>query len=152
MPTRRNALRFCGVAIGAGLAGCAALGRRSEPSVTRLGELEVINHDFRSYTVHALFVEESEPTYWDSIEATPADDERNSVGGGTFDEYPTEPGDALLYAWRDGQSTTEWESFEFREYDTPCLGVWIMVGAADHENPGEISFWKSTSSNVCNDD
>jgi len=151
MSTRRALLRLGGGVLGVGLAGCVTLGQQSAAATPRLVDLTVANNDFRPYQIHALFVEDDEPIYYDSIEATAADPERNSVGGGSFEGYPTEPEDATLYAWRDEQSTAKWISFEFSEYDTPCLSVRINIGTIDHENRGELSFWRSTDPKACDD-
>jgi len=144
--TRCRALQLAGMASVGGLAGCVTSDEESsEPS--RLAELTVSNHDPRQYTVHVVVLEDGEPVYWDSKQASPAED--GQLGGATFEGYPTEPGHYVLHARLDDQPESEWKRFDFAEYDTPCLGLNIAIGDATDGRVGELSIWYTTSPRVC---
>lgn len=138
--TRRKALQFSGVCLALGVAGCTETGwNTSEES--RLAELHVGNWDSESYTVYVLLVEDDEPVYWDMMEVEPADG--SHLGSGEFDGFPTDPGDYVLYVWRDDQSRSEWTQLDFNELDRSCLNLTIFIGQRGR-SAGEISIISST--------
>ena len=131
--SRRRFLRTGAAALGVGAAGCVSFGDDDEsgPAGTRLNSLQVGNHDRRHRTVYVLLLEGGEPTYWEAMEADPYDAGENRLGGGEFQNYPTEAGEYVLYAWRDDQPRPEWRRFDLREHDADCVNVFVMVGAQD---------------------
>lgn len=110
--TRRKALQLSGSAILAGLAGCSTLDSGSAPDTT-LGEIEVTNLNFRPHTVSVLIIDDDEPVYsaeMDAGAAEPEVDDSSDVttaGGGSFEGFPTEVEESVLYAWCDRQPIPE---------------------------------------------
>lgn len=140
--TRRNLLRLGGTSLGLGIAGCLSSGSGSEsPEPSRLVTLGVSNYEPEPCTVYVLLLEDDEPVYWNTMAADAFERDENRTGGGTFDGYPTEPGSYVLYAWRDDQSRADWQRFDFREYDTECLGIYVKVGFAAAGQSEDVSFW-----------
>lgn len=153
-PTRRRALQLCSVALAGGAAGCAASIRDSSVDPT-LGELDASNYDFSSYTVSVLVLDGDEPVYSEEKEIESAEPEESDpsdvarTGWATFEGFPTDVGDYVLYAWRDDQPPSEWAEFDFREWDTPCLGLSIQIGDLTGSRPGEVSIWYTTNPERC---
>ena len=154
--TRRRTLQMGGSAIVAGLAGCGAFGRGSPPDPT-LGDIEVTNLDFRSHTVSVLVLDAEEPVYWAEMDASAAEPEADDssdvarAGGGSFEGFPTDVGEYVLYAWRDRQPASKWESFDFSEVDASCVGLDIQIGDVTESRAGEVSIWYTTNPNACED-
>lgn len=152
--TRRKALQTGGSAILAGLAGCSSFNRDASSTLT-LGEMGVLNLDFRPHTVSVAILDDKEPVYWAEMNASaaePEEDDSSSVataGGGSFEGFPAEVGEYLLYAWRDNQPTSEWEMFDFSEVDTSCVGLDIHVGDTEKSRTGDVSIWHTTDPNAC---
>jgi len=99
--TRRKALQTGGSAILAGLAGCSSFNRDASSTLT-LGEMGVLNLDFRPHTVSVAILDDNEPVYWSEMKASAAEpegDDSSSVataGGGSFEGFPAEVGEYLL--------------------------------------------------------
>ncbi|WP_115864758.1 hypothetical protein [Halorussus litoreus] len=152
--TRRRALQLCSVALAGGTAGCATSSRNSSVDPT-LSELDANNYDFRSYTVSVLVLDGDEPVYSAEKEIGPAEPEESDssevarTGGARFEGFPTDVGDYVLYAWRDDQPTSEWAAFDFREWDTPCLGLNIQIGDVTGSQTGEVSIWYTKDPDRC---
>ena len=131
--TRRRILQLNSVVLGGSLAGCTR--SRDEPSSStteiRLNVLQAVNRDQQPYTIHVLLVENGEPVYWKSAEVSPYNPAENRLGGGQFEAYPTDPGEYVLYAWRDDQPRDEWRQSDLRDHDAPCANIVIMIGDAD---------------------
>ncbi|MFC7202427.1 hypothetical protein ACFQJC_02795 [Haloferax namakaokahaiae] len=141
--TRRRLLHLGSVALMGGVAGCSSA---AEPPHPTLGELDVVNFDSTSYTVHVLLFRAGDVVYWASEPVEPATD--HTLGGARFDGYPTESIDELVVR-RDDQPKPEWERFDLTEYETDCLGFSIHIGDVDRRNPGEVSIWKTTNPREC---
>ncbi len=109
-----------------GLAGCTSILRTFQDD-PRLVELGAFNFDPEEHVVYVLLIKEGEPVYWERLALGPYDSDADSDGG-AFDGYPTESGPYVLYVWRDDQARTDWQRLDFREYDTSCLGVTVMIG------------------------
>ncbi|WP_135827397.1 hypothetical protein [Halorussus halobius] len=150
--SRREALRLCGVTLSGAVAGCSTGSRES--SDPTLGELDVSNHDFRSYAVSVLFLDDDEPVYHGERTATPAEPETADssevarLGGATFEDAPTDVGDYVLYAWRDDQPVSEWRKFDFREHDSSCIGLMVQIGDTTSRT-GEVSIWYTNNPERC---
>jgi hypothetical protein len=97
-----------------------------------------------------LLLVDGEPVYWASKEATPTED--GTLGGAVFEGYPTEPGDYVLHAHIDSQPRSEWECFDFAEYDVSCLGILIVIGDLNGARPGDVSIWKTTNPHKCKEE
>lgn len=138
--TRRNTLQFSGAFLALGVAGCTEISPDSSEA-SRLAGLHVGNYDRESYIVHVLLVEDGEPAYWDKMEIEPVDEHR--LGGGNFDGYPTDPGNYVLYVWRDDQSRSEWTQVDFDNHDRSCLDLTILIGMRG-TSAGEITITSTT--------
>lgn len=147
--TRRTLLRLGGVTFAGGLAGCNAFGQQSSKT-PRLGELAVTNYDPRPHTVHVLLLDDGEPVYWASTQVSPAED--GALGGARFEEFPTEPRNYVLHVRADSQPQAKWESFDFSEYEVSCLGIKIAIGDDNQTDTGDVSIWKTTNPNVCEEE
>jgi len=66
--------------------------------------------------------------------------EATSVAG-EFDGFPTDPGNYVLYVWRDDQPRSEWTQVDFSESDRSCLNLTIFIG---YRSAGEITVLSST--------
>ncbi|OYR56990.1 hypothetical protein DJ71_26430 [Halorubrum sp. E3] len=152
--TRRKTLQTGGSVIVAGLAGCSAFDRDASPALT-LGEIEVANLDFRPHTVSVAILDDEEPVYWAEMDisaAEPETDNSSSVataGDGSFEGFPAEVGQSLLYAWRDNQSTSKWEMLDFGEVDASCIGLEIQIGDIEQSRTGDVSIWYTTDPHAC---
>jgi len=155
--TRRRALQLCSVALAGGAAGCAASIPDSSVDPT-LGELDASNYDFRSYTLSVLVLDGDEPVYSEKKEIGAAEPEASDsseiavLGGASFEGFPSDVGDSVLYAWRDDQPPSEWAEFDFRERDAPCYGLDIHVGDVTGSRTGDVSIWYTTNSQSCSDE
>lgn len=147
--TRRALLRLGGVTLAGGLAGCNALDQQSSKT-PQLGDLTVTNHDPQPHTVHVLLLDNGEPVYWASKEATPATD--GALGGARFEEFPTKPGNYVLHVRINSQRESKWERLDFSKYDVSCIGIMIAIGDINQTNPGDVSIWKTTNPHECEDE
>jgi len=156
-PTRRRALRLCSVALAGGAAGCAS-SIRDSPVDPTLGELDASNYDFRSYALSVLVLDGDEPVYSEKKEIGAAEPEASDsseiavLGGATFEGFPTDVQDYVLYAWRDDQPSSEWAEFDFHELDAPCVGLDVHVGDVTESRTGDVSIWYTTNSQKCSDE
>lgn len=154
--SRRKVLQLGGSALVTGLSGCGTLLGDSAPDPT-LGELEVTNLDLRPHTVSVLVLDGDEPVYSAEVDveaAEPATDGSSGVttaGGGSFEGFPTDVEGHVLHAWRDTQPTSEWGTFDFQEVSASCFGLDIQIGDTQQSNPGDVSIWYTTDSDVCED-
>ena len=154
--TRRKTLQTSGSALVAGLAGCGALDGDPAPDPT-LGEIDVTNLDFRAHTVSVLVLDDDEPVYSAEMDVSAAEPEATdpsdvaTAGGGSFEGFPTEVGEFVLYAWRDRQPASKWERFDFREKSVSCLGLDVQIGDVVESRSGDVSIWYTTNPNACED-
>lgn len=150
--SRRGLLRIAGGAGLAGLAGCTVLSDESSKT-PRFGYLSVGNYDLRSYTVHVVVLESSEPVYWRTREATAGSEAPTSgevsPGGVELEGYPTDPGNYELHVRLDGDPRSAWRTLDFGEYDVSCIGVSIRIGYRGSANAGELSIWTGTNPRIC---
>ena len=107
--SRRDALRAgVGVAASVGLAGCST---GPELAEFRLLSVRLMNTHEEPHSGTVLVVEDGEPIYRSTIDADGADDPY--VGGGAFEDLPTEPGRYELYGWHRNAATDEWSHLSF---------------------------------------
>jgi hypothetical protein len=146
-PSRRALLRAASAAVVGGLSGCAALdGRPSGPTPPRLGELRATNYDTEPHTVHVLLTADGDPAYWRSKRADAAD--ADTLGGATFEGYPTDRGPYELHARIDDRPLAEAARFDVTDYEASCVGLRIAVGEADGTG-SDVRIWYTTDSAVC---
>ncbi|SDR31452.1 hypothetical protein [Natronobacterium texcoconense] len=135
--TRRRALQFGSVTLGAVVAGCSSLGVGAAES-TRLTGIRIKNRDPTSRAVHVLILDGDDPVYWGSEVAdaySVGEDRRDEAD---FEGVPTELGTHVLYAWRDDQPRDEWERFDFGDYEPSCGQLVIGIGYTD-DDQGELT-------------
>ncbi|EMA40852.1 hypothetical protein C446_06735 [Halobiforma nitratireducens JCM 10879] len=149
--TRRHALQFGSVALGAAVAGCSSLGvGASEP--TRLTGIRVENRDPTARTVHVLLLDGDDPVYWDSVAADAYSTDRDRGDVTEFEGVPTELGAVVVYAWRDDQPRDEWERFDFGSDDSSCFELVVGIGYTVDDERGEITILQTdeyTTANEC---
>ena len=154
--SRRKALQLSGSGLIAGLAGCNTIDDLFGPDLT-LGELGVSNLNFRPHTVSVLILDDNEPVYYAEMDASAAEPEPSDAsdvkraGGGLFEGVPTAVEDCVLYAWRDGQPSSQWENFDFKKVNTSCIGVYIKIEDSEQTGSNDVSILYSTSTNSCED-
>ncbi|WP_416838086.1 hypothetical protein [Haloferax sp. DFSO52] len=144
--TRRDALRRGGVALTVGLAGCTTASQQSSQT-PQLGELDVLNYDPVPHTIHVVLLDAGEPVYWASADVSPA--KNGELGGVEFVDLPTEPGEYVLHVRADDQPKSEWETFDFGEYEVECLGIQIKIEHTNQNAGSDVSIWKTTNARVC---
>ncbi|MCL9815518.1 hypothetical protein [Natronocalculus amylovorans] len=140
--TRRRALRTTAVGATLLLAGCS---RFQEPAAeeTAIERLSVANFDDESRTVHVLLQKDGEPVYYANERIDARDQSTTStIPGHTFDDVPNKT-DIKLYTWRDEQPRSEWEVFDTRSYETPCVKLSVHVGDTQDNMSGNVSIWRS---------
>ncbi len=145
--TRRRILQLGGATVASGLAGCSTSSGKQSSKTLLLGRLEVVNHDPRPHTVHAVFLDGKNPVYWVSKKVDAADD----LGAGytKFENYPTQPGNDVLHVRTDSQPKSDWERLDFGDRNGPCLSLEIGIGDKSGNSPGDVTIWESSSSQAC---
>jgi hypothetical protein len=103
----------------------------------------ILNEEVPVYSVE-MDVSAAEPEPTDSSDVA-------NAGNGSFEGFPTEVGEYVLYAWRDRQLASKWAKFDFREKNASCLGLNITIGDIGQYHSGDVSIWYSTNSNACED-
>ena len=152
--TRRTALRLAAGAAAVGLAGCSDGGSGgggvgSDGGLT-LGELAVTHFDSESYTIHLSLLDGDSPVFWQSKPVPAAED--GDPGEVVFENYPTDLENEVLHARLEGQPRSEWERFEFGEFDAACLGLQFRIGTFTGDGEGDLSIWTSDNPRECEDE
>lgn len=90
------------------------------------------------HEISVLLLEDGEPLYWDSrsISAFPEDDGR--AGSYDFEGFPTNHGTYTLYAWRNHQPRSEWETLDIGEISEECIEIIIIVEGGGGGTSGEL--------------
>lgn len=145
---RRALLATIGLALSGAVGGCQNSAETNPPPEDiRLRNLRYQNRDRRSYRLHVMLLEDSEPVYWTTTEVVPAETQADGnllVQGREFAGYPTTPAPYELYARLGNDQRSEWVSTDFRGWDYNsgnheyrCFDVELVI------EDGELDLFRS---------
>lgn len=131
---RRKLVTMSGVAVLTLSVGCMS----NDDSKTKIDEIYAVNRSGGSHTLNILLTENGEPVYWKS--------ETLKSDGGTVDQsekefrnYPSTPGEYILYAWVDDQDHSKWKEYDLGEYESSCAKLLILVEEQNEQVSADIN-------------
>ncbi|WP_266080815.1 hypothetical protein [Haladaptatus caseinilyticus] len=135
---RRHLVTLLGTAA---ISGCFSRGSTAPPI---LGEVDIVNFDYKPHTVHVFIERDGHPVYWADHEATARTSA--SLGGASLPcVWDGKEGKYIVRARLN--TRTKWQSINLTEYDSEILGLSIHIGDTDAEEgaPLRLSIWHTSN-------